>query len=361
MTNHPTSKPLIASIAIAALLIVIFVALGVIGGPRQTEPGNTAVGGKPLPAGAKTFKVAVQAADSSQSWQGVVQSRNLARLAPKLNARIVELLVQAGDRVKKGAVIAKLDDRDLRAAFDAASAGASAAEAQAAQAQAEQRRIVELYDKQAATRQNYDAVMAQAKAARAMASQAASAAQQAKVMLNENVILAPFDGVIGERLQQVGDMALPGQAIVTLYNPGELRLEAAIASQCSAQIPLHGSLQVRFDHLEQSVVGSVDEIAPDIEPQTHTRLVKVKLPASDGLRHGQFGWLQLSCQAERQALLIPVTAVFHYGQLQAVEVVENGRLLTRHIRTGKQYGDNVEVLSGLHAGETILADSERVL
>ncbi len=358
-TQHPSSKPqwLIPAAAISALLLVIFFALGFIGGPDKTEPGTMSVKGQALPAGTKTFQVSQQIAANALSWQGSVRSRVVARLAPKLNARILEIKVNPGDKVNKGDVIARLDDRDLQAAYAAASAALVAAQAQAGQANAEEKRTSDLYEKQAATRQNYDAVVAQARAARAMIGQAAGAAQQAKVMLGENVLYAPFDGVIGERLREPGDMGLPNGAIVTLYKPDDLRLETSIASHCLTRLAIGQIVNVRLDTPAREIVGTVDEIAPEIDPQTHTRSIKIKLPTVAGLQQGQYGWLSLSCQADRKTLLIPVSAVLHYGQLQAVKVVEDGRLHTRHIRTGKQYGEQVEVLSGLHDGETILADS----
>lgn len=358
MTEHTSAvnapKWLIPAAAITGLLLVILLALGVLGGASKTEPGNTPVSGSALPQDAKTLKVGKQAAANALAWQGTIRSRLAVKIAPKLNARILEIPVRPGDKLKKGDVIAKLDDRDLRAAYNAASAGQAAAQAQAAQAGADEKRIVDLYNKQAATRQNYDAVLAQAQAARAMVNQAASAAQQSKVMLGENVLSAPFDGVVGERYQEPGDMGVPNQPIVSFHQPDDLRLEAAIASHCAAQVKLGMTVKVRVDAIHQALAGTVNEIAPEIDPQTRSQLIKVGLPRAEGLQHGQFGWLELGCQSEQQTLLIPASSVVHYGQLQAVKVVENGQLQTRHIRTGKQYGDQLEVLSGLRDGETIL-------
>ena len=187
-------------------------------------------------SGAKTLKITAQSAANLLSWQGTVRSRLAVKIAPKLNARIVEIPVHPGDRLKKGDVIARLDDRDLLAAYNAANAAHSAAQAQAAQAKSEENRIIDLYNKQAATRQNYDAVLAQSKAAQALANQAASSAQQSKVMLGENVLYAPFDGMVGERLQEPGDMGMPNQAIITFLKPDDLRLDVAISDQlCSAR------------------------------------------------------------------------------------------------------------------------------
>ncbi len=356
-TQSTGSTWLIPTAAITGLLLVILYALGILGGPDKIEPGATASHEQKIPVGAQTFKVSTQAASNIQSWQGTVRSRTVAKVAPKLNARILDVMVHPGDKVKKGDVIARLDDRDLRAAYDAANAGMAAAQAQAGQAGAEAKRSEDLIEKQATTQQSHDAVLAQAKAARAMVNQAASAAQQAKIMLGENVLYAPFDGVISERLKEPGDMAMPGEAVVLMHKPNDLRFEATIANHCFEQVKLGMPVSVRLDAQRQTLQVQVDEIAPEIDPQTHTRLIKANLPVGESLQHGQYGWLELSCQAERQILLIPVTAVLHYGQLQAVKVLEGEQLHTRHIRTGKQYGEQIEVLSGLNDGEIVLSHS----
>ncbi len=150
-------------------------------------------------------------------------------------------------------------------------------------------------------------------------------------------------------------MAAPNQPIITFHKPDYLRLEAAIPSHCVSRIKPDTPVLVRIDTLHQTLDGIVDEITPEIDPQTRTQQIKVKLPKTEGLQHGQFGWLELSCQAQQQALLIPASAVVRYGQLETVKVVEDRHMKTRHIRTGKRLGEQLEVLSGLHEGETILS------
>ncbi|BBL59547.1 efflux RND transporter periplasmic adaptor subunit [Methylomonas koyamae] len=362
MSQHRflSDKPkwLVPLAAIGGLLLVILLALGVLGGDSKTKPGTTSIAARTVPANAATVRIARQAEAGSSVWQGTLRSRLAVKIAPKLNARIVEMPVHPGDRLKKGQLIAKLDDRDLQAAYNAANAAYVAAQAQATQAGADEKRIVDLYQKQAATRQNYDAVIAQAKAARAMANQAASAAQQSKVMLGENMLYAPFDGVVGERFQEPGDMAAPNQPVISFHQPDDLRLEAAIASQCAVQLELGAMVSVRIDALRQTLAGTIDEISPEIDPQTLTQQVKVNLPKTPGLQHGQFAWLEARCQAPQAVLLVPASAIVQFGQLQAVRVVEGGQWQMRHIRSGKRYGDQLEVLSGLKDGETILRQGE---
>ncbi len=351
-------KQLISSLAILVLLLVILFALGIIGGGEKIQPGNTPTQMLlPLPSNAKTLTLVKEQSDNIMSWPGTIRSRSIAKIAPKFNARILEVTVDAGDSVKKGDVIAKLDEQAMRAGYQEAIATLNAAQAQAKKAIADERRIKDLYRKEAATRQNYDAAVAQASTARATVKHARSAVKQVHVNLAELVLRAPFDGVISERLKEPGDMGLPNDPIVILQKPDNLRMEATIPTHCAQRISLGMAVNIRIDSLNRTIPATIDEIAPRIDPLTRTQLIKASLPTSDGLIPGLFAWLEQSCENHHSVLMIPVSAVLHYGQLEAVKIVDNNQLYTRHIRTGKKMGDKVEVLSGLRAGETILINS----
>ena len=356
-SSYLKSKWLIPGLSILALILVILYALGVIGGGEKVEPGTTAQKLSPLPAGAKTMTVGRELSENIMSWPGTIRSRTIAKIAPKLNARILEVTVNAGDAVKKGDVIARLDEQAMRASYQEALAVLNAAQAQANQAIADEKRIKELYSKEAATRQNYDAVVAKANTARATIKQAASAVKQIKVNLGENVLVAPFDGIISERLKEPGDMGLPNDPIVILQKPDDLRMEAAIPTSCAKRITLGMQVDIRIDTLNKKITGTIDEIVPEIDPVTRTQLVKAALPSSEGLIPGLFAWMEQSCEKDQDVILIPVSAVLHYGQLEAVKIVQNKHVYTRHIRTGKQRANKVEVLSGLREGESIVINS----
>ncbi|MGR9114506.1 MAG: efflux RND transporter periplasmic adaptor subunit, partial [Gammaproteobacteria bacterium] len=212
------------------------------------------------------------------------------------------------------------------------------------------------YEQEAATRENYDAVVARARAAQASVKQAASAAEQARVVLGDNVLRAPFAGVVSERLKEPGDMGLPNDAVVILQKQDELRFEAAIPAGCAHRLELGMPATIRTDTPARIWQGNISEIVPEIDQQTRSQLIKVDLPFAKGLEHGQFGWLVMSCDEPQETLFIPASAVLHYGQLEAVRIVEHGQVYTRHIRTGKQQNGRVEILSGLREGETILTD-----
>lgn len=350
-------KWLVPSASIVALILVILYALGIVGGGDKVAPGNTEAEAEALPKSASTLLLVKQSTENQMALPGTVRSRTVAKIAPKVNARILDVKVNAGDVVKQGDVIALLDERVYRAAYHEARAALSAAKALADQAKADQQRVSNLYAQEAATRENYDAATAKARAAQAAVNQAVSAVEQTRVVLGDNSLRAPFSGVISERLKEPGDMGSPNDPIVTLLKPDALRFEAAIPTSCVHRVELGTTVIVRTDNPPRTWPGKITEIAPQIDQQTRSQWVKADLPLSEDLEHGQFGWLTLSCSETQRTLIIPASAVLHYGQLEAVKIVEHGRVQIRHIRTGKRYNGQVEILSGLHEGETLLIDS----
>ena len=357
MQKITAHKWLIPTASIIALLLIILYTMGIIGGGKKVPPGNTAENLSPLPPGAKTLTIGKELSANIMSWPGTLRSHSVAKIAPKFNARILEVTVNAGDTVKQGDIIARLDEQALQAALQEATAVLRATQAQASQANADEKRIKDLYSKDATTRQNYDAVVARSKSARAAVNRARSAIKQVRVNLGENILKAPFDGFISKRLKDPGDMGLPNDPLVILQKSNDLRLEAAIPTHCAKRISLGTKVNIRIDALNQTIQGKIDEIVPEIDSMTRTQLIKAALPSSDGLVPGLFGWLEQSCKDPQKILLIPVSAVLHYGQLEAVKIVADNQVYSRHIRTGKQKGSEVEVLSGLRDGETILINS----
>lgn len=347
---------LVPAAAIFALILVILYALGIVGGGKKVGPGNTPALFESVAKNAETLTLKKQLSQNRITLPGTVRSRSVAKIAPKLNARIVAVKVNAGDFVKQGDVVALLDERVYQAAYHEALAALRAAKAQAAQTAADATRVKELYAGEAATRETYDAVMARAKTAQAAVKQAASAVEQALITLGDNELRAPFSGIITQRLKEPGDMGLPNDPIVILQKADDLRFEAPIPARYAEQIQLGMPVTVRTDTPPRTWAGKITEIVPEIDAQTRSQLVKADLPANKALLPGQFGWLTLHYGEPRTTLSVPTSAVLHYGQLEAVKVIEDGKVFIRHIRTGERQRGHVEILSGLHEGETILAD-----
>lgn len=319
---------------------------------------RVAPGVVPLPshtrAAAREVAVEERMVEDRVEWPATVTSRLVANLAPKVMARVLEIRAGVGAQVNAGDIVAVLDDRDVRARSQQADAALRAAEAQAAQFEADLRRARTLFQKQAMTQQDLDAVSARAKSSVALVAQARDAQAEARVMLGETTLRAPFAGVVAARLADPGDMAAPGKAVIIMHDPASLRLEANVAERCARALTMETSVSVRFA-TGAALKVRIEEIAPGSDPQSRTVLIKATLPGGADLHPGMFGTVQLACGGHT-ALLVPAQAVRRTGQLESVHVLVDGEARWRTVRTGKAQGDDVEVLSGLQAGETVLVE-----
>ncbi|MEZ5729154.1 MAG: efflux RND transporter periplasmic adaptor subunit [Burkholderiaceae bacterium] len=159
----------------------------------------------------------------SREWNGTLQAIRHATVAAQTVARIISLDVEAGQRVKKGQRIAVLDARETRAGIAQASAQAAQAKASLANARASYERSKSLHLQGFISQAALDAALAQLRVAQAAASQAGASVQMQQVTGSYTTIVAPYDAVISARLAEVGELAAPGRAIVSLYAPGQLR------------------------------------------------------------------------------------------------------------------------------------------
>ena len=351
------NKIVTIGLAVLALMLLLLYMQGTF--VSKISPGTSPLAANSTLSKSETAVVEKKQVDDDFTSPGTVKSRIVANIAPKMMARIIEIKVKVSDKVKKGDVIARLDEREVRAQEQVALATLVGANVQAAHAKADEQRMLGLYNKEAATRENLDAVVAQAKEAHARVNQASSTVTEIRAHLADTLLVAPFDGVIVKRLKEPGDMGLPGESVVTLQVSQGLRLEADVSSTCAQQYTIGMDVKVHIDTLGKTVIGQIDELSPDADPLTRTQLIKVALPAIAGLQAGYFGWLEQSCD-QHEALLIPVNAVQQIGQLEVVEVVSDGRQFMRHIRTAKRFGEQIEVISGLNAGEVVVSHLQQV-
>lgn len=343
-------KAIAAAGAVLGLILLLLYLEGAIGG-HKVEPGHAAPGAEA--ANAATVVVEERDVDDVVDWPGTVTARLSAEIAPTVMARVLDVRVQAGSAVRRGDVIAVLDARDLTARRQQAEGAVTAAAAQARQAEADLGRARQLFAKQALTRQDLDAAEARAATVRAQAAQARDALAEARVHLGETEVRAPFDGVVAARHLDPGDTAGPGAPVALLQDPSTLRLEADVSEGCAAPLAIGAELPVRVGAPPVELVARVEELAPVADPSSRTRHVKAVLPANQALRPGAFASLRLACGTHR-AMVVPAAAVRRAGQLETVRVLVDGAPLVRSVRTGKAIGDQVEILSGLRAGDTVL-------
>lgn len=306
---------------------------------RRLPPAGVAAAGEELPADARTLVARRTAEPARAEAPGTIESETRIQLSARLPAHVRRVWVTAGSEVREGQELIALDDRDIREQL-------AAAEAQLRQAEAEFQRTSRLRADGAATEQQLLAAETARDGARAQV-------ERARVLLSYTVIVSPIAGVVTDRRVEEGDLAGPGQPLLSVYDPTRMRIEAPVPSRLISYLRPGQAVEVALTHPAGVRRAVVKEIVSEIDPATRTQKVKALLEDATGLRPGAFGRLVFTTDPV-ETLRVPETAVRRVGQLETVQVVRDGRVLRRLVRTGARRDGLVEVLSGLEDGETIV-------
>jgi multidrug efflux system membrane fusion protein len=338
--------------------------------PRSVVSGVEVIEVRPVPR-----KTAVEAV-------GTVRAKTTAAVAPQIMGRLTAVPVAEGTRVAAGAVLAIIDDQTVRAQL--VSAEGMVAEALAAReevdraiAQAEAGkelaektfgRYRKLLEEKVVTPQEFDeiatrrtlAVKEHERALQKRAqvdgkiSQARGAADAARVQLGYAKVTAPFAGVVLEKKADAGSMAVPGVPLFVVEDPRRNRLEAYVSEAYLPLLKARAPVRVVLDDFpDREIRAYVTEVVPVIDPVTRTFTVKVDLPAGFA-RSGQSGRLRFA-GGEGTVLSVPKRAVTRVAGSEGVFVLSGTDNVARRtvITTGAEFGDRVEVLSGLSAGSRV--------
>lgn len=273
---------------------------------------------------------------------GTVRAKLRSVIEAKVSGKIEQLLVVPGQQVKAGELLATIDAREVQARYDQAVALRQ-------QAEADLKRLTALYEQKILSQAEFDSAQARARVT-------AAGVTEAETMLGYTKVAAPFAGVITRKHADVGDLATPGKPLLEMEDSTALRLEADVPEAVVGKLKLNDRLPVRISALEKELEGVVSEIAPAADPNSRTFLVKLDLPGTAGLRAGQFGRVAMPV-GETTALRVPATALVQRGQMELVFVVADGKAQMRIVKTGKRIGNEVELVSGVSAGEKIVTDN----
>ena len=358
-------------------LILVFFAVRFISSTK-IAPGKVLVTSKNDVPPKNIGQVSVQTITECYEAVGTIRPVTEASIESQVTAQVLDVKVRPGDKVFKNQLLVSLDNRQLMSRFDQAKQTLKtaisgkkqgkqtiiAASAAFTQAESDYKRTKIYFESQAATPQDVEkaeSAYLQAKATLNRAKEALSASEsgikqaeeivkEAGIALGYTEIRAPESGKVLKRLVEQGDLALPGKPLIILQTTGSLRLEAYVREGLIRKIQPGTFLKVTINTLNET--ATVEEIIPYADPQTRTFLVKALLPRIYGIYPGMFGKLHIPVK-DLQVVVIPKIAVRNIGQLELITVKENNSWKTRFIKTGKTFGDKVEVLSGLSGDETI--------
>jgi RND family efflux transporter MFP subunit len=306
--------------------------------------------------GLALIKVQADSADNVRAWDGVVESIHQATLSAQTSGRVSELLVDVNDSVTQGTVLARLSNVEQISGQNRSQAALRNAQAQVTEAEADYRRMSEMFSKRLIARAQYDQSLARRNTALAQLDSARAGLRESTQQLSYTTIRAPYSGVISERHVQVGETLAPGQAIFGMNSPTQLRVRIDLPQTEALALQKTRSTQILLDDSRKIPVQSI-VVFPNANPDTHTVTLRLSLPAGiEGLKPGMSVKVLLPSTDEAN-FSIPVTALLVRSEVISVYVVQEKTIRLRQIRIGRRVGNQVQVLSGLHAGELIAADA----
>ncbi len=328
----------------AALAVALLAACGD-GAPHknETRPAMTittvTVKSKPMPRAMTVMGTVV-------AWEEMPVGAEVGGLA------ITQVMVDEGDAVKRGQVLARLNDTVLRAQLVQQEANIAAAKAQFAEAQSNLRRAEELLPKGHISGQTADARRAAAGTAQAQLTVAEAARDETLARLAQTRITAPDDGYVSARSAVIGQIVNSGDQLFRIVRDGRLELDAEISETALSALAPGLTVQVSAEGIPPAA-ATVRAVAPSVDVKSRLGLAHIALPPNAGFRPGMFAQASISLH-DSAALMVPGSSVVFRDGAAGVFVAAKGNTVSfRKVDTGERYGEWVEIRGGVAAGDQV--------
>jgi len=326
---------------------------------HRADDSTPSQAGGDLPAApvhVQTATVSEQPMPEYLTLTGSLHASRQSDIAADASGKVLQALVERGQSVKTGQVIATLDARSATLSATAAQAQSRLAQEQLVQAQRECGRVKHLLETGAISQADFDRQTSQCTAQQFSATAAEAQQQSATKLLGDTSIRAPFDGIIGERLINVGQYVEPSTRVASIYLADPLRLELTIPESDLASI--HEGVAVNFSVAafgDEKFTGAIRFISPNVRESSRDLVAEAVVANADGrLRPGMFAVAKLQ-RSEQNKPVVPATAVARDDTAARLFVVgSDNRVQERLVRLGEAKGDVVAVLSGVKPGETVV-------
>jgi len=340
----------------------------------QAAPENTT----PAPAvvDITTVTAATGTVESALEISGTLTPLSRVAIKPKLPGTIERMMVDIGDAVTMGQTIATIDRREIDAQADAAVASVAVgkaalenAEAALASAVLEYDRAKNLFDKGALPRQRLDgaqtahrSAVAQRDLAAANLAQAEAALRRAREVQKNATVTSPVTGYVVERNYDAG--AIPGdKPVVVVADMRQMKLEAGVSELEAGRMRVGMKATVAVQAKPgQAYEGQLAAIAPEVDERNRHFKVDVRVPnANRALLSGMYATARIVEATATNAVLVPKDAVMTQNGARVVQKVQGDTLSTVVVTEGLSDGSRVQILTGLAAGDTVMADARRQL
>lgn len=299
---------------------------------------------------------------ASHRWDAVVQAVHQTTVSAQTQGRVQRLHVKAGERVRAGQVLAVLDDREVQAQVQRSQAQLAQAQAQWQEAQTQWQRAQSLQTQGFVSKAALDSAQTQVQAAQAGREQAQAGVRQAAVQQGFARIVAPYDGWVQQTHAQVGDLAVMGAPLVTMYAPQPLRVVVQVPASLRASAQEMQQFALATGNVVRTVRPVSSQWVPTADPVAQTQEWRLELAPQDSadLVPGQQVQLQAQAEAKKSdsaRLSVPTSALVRRGELTAVYIQTERGFALRAVRTlGPTAGATVDIASGLREGDVVATD-----
>lgn len=289
------------------------------------------------------------------SADGVVEAARQSTVSAQISGRVKEILFDVGDTVKKGQIILRIDEREAAQAVAGSQAQLLQAQVAMQKVKSDYERARQLYAQKFISQAALDKAQADYRMALAQAAASAAGAEQSALAHGYTAVVAPFGGVVGARLVELGETVTVGKPLMSGFDPAQMRVIVDVPQYKLADIGAHPHAMIALPAIKRRVEAAAVTVLPVADARTHSTQVRVYLPANEaGVYPGMFVRVSFAV-GKASKLLIPSSAVVRRSEVVAVYVVDDkGAARLRQVRVGEPAGqDEIEILAGLSPGEKV--------
>lgn len=277
-------------------------------------------------------------------------------VSAEIEGVIRSVKAEEGSQVSKGMILAAIDDSDYALEVKRAEAALRQSEATLENTKLEFKRKDALYKEELVTKQQYDDVTTRLSLAEAEVERAKASLSLARLKLSKTKITSPLACVIKEKRVSAGDFVRNGAPLFVIIQPNPLKLRFTVPEKDVGRLRINQEVSLKVDGFgETEFKGRVNIVFPHIEEKTRTLQIEALVPNNNGfLKPGLFAKVILYTAGERDTIVVPVISLLYEAEKVRVFVIEGDRAKERVVKLGSKYGELMEIIDGVKAGEKVV-------
>ena len=342
------------------LFAAVTVALLAWGCTGNEDTNATETAEAPVTVGRENIAVAtLSELRSGPAVSGSLEPEQAATVRAEVGGAVLRTYFDAGQRVKRGQLLARLDDTAIRDAHLSARSAVRSAETSLQLAQRNAERSERLAQAGAVAERDLETARWDVTNAEGTLADARARLSSAQEQLEDTQVRAPFDGMVSDRPSDAGDVVQVGAALFTIVDPSRLRLEASVPAEQIGRLRTGTEVEFSVSGLGRRITGRIERINPVVDPSTRQVRIYVAIPNVDqALVAGLFAEGRVATDTKR-AVAVPLPAIDSRGTTPTVHLVKGGRAAESPVLLGvrDEAAELVEVQSGVAEGDTLLLGS----